>query len=102
MSISIEQFILLAGLVSVFGLLLLLSLLWFVQYVSTFRGCLQCGCELTNGGGRCLMCGQALRQESLCQRWLEDEGQPNKAKEAPDAVHGLLGHAPAHGGTDFV
>lgn len=102
MSISIEQFVLLAGLVSVFGFLLLLSLLWFVQYVGTFRGCLRCGCELTNGGGRCLMCGHALRQESLLRRWLEETAQPDKAKAVPDDVRGLLGHAPAHGRTDLA
>ena len=37
-----------------------------------FRGCLRCGSELSDGVGKCLMCGQGLRTaRRVFHRWLQ-------------------------------
>jgi hypothetical protein len=43
------------------ALLLLLGASRRLLFAKRFRGCLRCGCELKNGKGACLMCGQSLR-----------------------------------------
>ena len=45
--------------VSILALLVVLPVL--ITRCIGFRGCLQCGSELSNGAGKCLMCGQAWR-----------------------------------------
>jgi hypothetical protein len=55
--------------VSVLAMLVILPLL--IMQCSGFRGCLQCGSELNNGAGHCLMCGQTLRTARVVfQEWI--------------------------------
>jgi hypothetical protein len=55
--------------ISVLAILVVLPLL--IIQCSGFRGCLQCGSELHNGAGQCLMCGQILRTPRVVfQAWM--------------------------------
>jgi hypothetical protein len=61
MTLGATDIVIVASLIgiSLLALVVLLSLL--ILGCMGFRGCLQCGSELSNGAGKCLMCGQAWR-----------------------------------------